>query len=666
MIKFYFFFALLNIVFCSQSSFAFRSNIAFWLQPSDEVYDPYWNQVSVLLRCEGGVIQDLKNHTITNTNVTSSMISAKFGLESCYFNGVDARLDFATSTDYNPGGDDFTLEAWVYLSTFNATNNPGTFASTSYRFSGDPKGISIFGSYAGLGDQQFGDYVNLTPEISLSLWNHVALVRSAGVLTYYVNGVSRGSIATSLVATSNELTMGRVSPNALQYFFNGYLEEVRLTKGIARYLANFNVPTKVFPSTFSPLQLSGLRLWLDADDAATITENLGAISAWSDKSGNAYSFNQTSASNKPVLDTSFTYFKKPIVNFTESGGANRYLTAGNIVLTSNYTIFSMGYWLISGSYRVLSIQGGQSGTAIQGGSPQNTGYFIVYSAPSGGASVGSIQILEDAPATATYTPVDAIATNSRFLTTFLANGAGNIPVIRKNTVPQSLEGTTAITGTNTLNTLGSTDGLYLSNGYFAEILIYNRALSNFEIAQVEYYLNAKWNDDCQGSPSIGTVCADGSIYAGLSPDGNVKMFTTRCDKGQTWDGSTCTGTRSLMSFNNGSATYIDEGFASLVTGKSNSAGLNALTNAASPYSSAAYCESLNINNRLDWYLPARSELSVLYTNNVAIGNFNSAWRYWSSSEGGGAGSLGWYVRFSDGAAFTEGKDFSSNIRCVRR
>jgi hypothetical protein len=59
--------------------------------------------------------------------------------------------------------------------------------------------------------------------------------------------------------------------------------------------------------------------------------------------------------------------------------------------------------------------------------------------------------------------------------------------------------------------------------------------------------------DCVGTtPPVGTVCADGTIYAGLSPDTGAKMFTTRCDYGQTWNGSACTGTRLPQNWNNGS------------------------------------------------------------------------------------------------------------------
>jgi len=50
---------------------------------------------------------------------------------------------------------------------------------------------------------------------------------------------------------------------------------------------------------FNPTQLTGLSLWLDASDVNTITEALGAVSAWNDKSGNGVDFAQASAPAQP-------------------------------------------------------------------------------------------------------------------------------------------------------------------------------------------------------------------------------------------------------------------------------------------------------------------------------------------------------------------------------
>ncbi|MBK7961026.1 MAG: DUF1566 domain-containing protein [Bdellovibrionales bacterium] len=172
--------------------------------------------------------------------------------------------------------------------------------------------------------------------------------------------------------------------------------------------------------------------------------------------------------------------------------------------------------------------------------------------------------------------------------------------------------------------------------------------------------------DCTGSPSIGTVCADGTVYAGLSPDGNNKMFTTRCDAGQTWDGSNCTGPRTSLSWNNGTINRLVTGYTSAVTGQTNSAGLSGLSDAGAPYESATYCQTLNINGKTDWYLPALSELNILFSNKIIIRNFDtSGTYYWSATEYNADGA--YVVRFSDGnVSFLTQKNVFKLTRCVRR
>src|SRR5690606_34398043 len=96
---------------------------------------------------------------------------------------------------------------------------------------------------------------------------------------------------------------------------------------------------------------------------------------------------------------------------------------------------------------------------------------------------------------------------------------------------------------------------------------------------------AKSTDACIGAPAVGTVCADGSVYAGNSPDGDVPMYVTRCDLGQAWDGAACGGTRQQLPWNDGSGNWLDtplvncssnspNAVAACNQGKSNSAFLN--------------------------------------------------------------------------------------------
>jgi hypothetical protein len=170
-------------------------------------------------------------------------------------------------------------------------------------------------------------------------------------------------------------------------------------------------------------------------------------------------------------------------------------------------------------------------------------------------------------------------------------------------------------------------------------------------------------DPCAGSPSPGDVCADGSVYAGLSPDGNVKMYTTAADasSGTFWN-------------NGNSSGYVTTSQTSATTGEANTTNLitidsDSVVGGTQPHQAAQLCADSPANGHSDWYLPAQDELNVLYTNKAAIGGFNvsgsfPAGYYWSSSEFGS--NVAWNQRFSDGSQTFNTKDNGMSVRCVRR
>ncbi|MGP9812940.1 Lcl domain-containing protein [Rhodopseudomonas sp. NSM] len=173
---------------------------------------------------------------------------------------------------------------------------------------------------------------------------------------------------------------------------------------------------------------------------------------------------------------------------------------------------------------------------------------------------------------------------------------------------------------------------------------------------------------CKPGIQVGQECPDGTVFAGFSPDGTVPLYTTHCDVGYDWNGSACVdnaGVADTYRWNNGtSPAAIVTGYTNPATGKSNSANLAGLSNAESPYEAAVACEGLNSNGRIDWYLPARDELTVLSNAKTAIGNFDSGSWYWSSSESSTANA--WRQRFSDGFNGGTNKYSGYRVRCVRR
>jgi hypothetical protein len=75
-------------------------------------------------------------------------------------------------------------------------------------------------------------------------WNHIALTRSSGVANLYVNGNVVGTAAASGSCTGTYLCLGGYYNTT--YLHNGYIQDFRITKGLARYSANFTPPTTAF------------------------------------------------------------------------------------------------------------------------------------------------------------------------------------------------------------------------------------------------------------------------------------------------------------------------------------------------------------------------------------------------------------------------------------
>jgi hypothetical protein len=103
------------------------------------------------------------------------------------------------------------------------------------------------------------------------------------------------------------------------------------------------------------------------------------------------------------------------------------------------------------------------------------------------------------------------------------------------------------------------------------------------------------------------------------------------------------------------------------TGKSNSSTLATEDSSSAagiqPHNAAQYCENLTAHGQTDWYLPAKDELNVLYTNRTAIGGFTSN-VYWSSSEIGTHHA--WEKNVAGGTDSVQEKFAFSSVRCVRR
>ena len=84
-----------------------------------------------------------------------------------------------------------------------------------------------------------------TGTIANDTWTHVAAVRKGSTVTLYINGTADGTMSSSVnVMSHGALQVGRqVAVSSTAQMWQGYIDELRVSKGIARWTADFTPPT---------------------------------------------------------------------------------------------------------------------------------------------------------------------------------------------------------------------------------------------------------------------------------------------------------------------------------------------------------------------------------------------------------------------------------------
>lgn len=174
------------------------------------------------------------------------------------------------------------------------------------------------------------------------------------------------------------------------------------------------------------------------------------------------------------------------------------------------------------------------------------------------------------------------------------------------------------------------------------------------------------SDPCLVEPlSPGTVCSDGTVYAGNSPiAGTPKMFVTPCDVGMVWNGTECTGTRLTRRWKTTNTTTSGT---SSDDGKINTNAM--ITAGIAQHPAGEQCVLLNqgagTHGHNDWYLPSLPELVHIFMNSVAIGNFDTGGAWYKGSTEFDA-TIAWILRFDTGSLSGSDKITSHYVRCARR
>ncbi len=193
-------------------------------------------------------------HTVTaGGNTTHSSGQSKFSGGSIYFDGTDDYLQVPNHTDFAFGSGDFTVDAWIY-GTDAGQNEQTVFCKNivtsnygwvlNFNDGGGANGYVDLGLLWSTNGSSWASTTRFASGITANSWHHVAVVRSGTTITVYVDGTSIGAYTGvgTFYTDGQAFQIGAYQPASGE--FEGYIDEVRVTKGTALWTAAFTPPTR--------------------------------------------------------------------------------------------------------------------------------------------------------------------------------------------------------------------------------------------------------------------------------------------------------------------------------------------------------------------------------------------------------------------------------------
>ena len=171
-------------------------------------------------------------------NATSSSTQKKFAATSMYFDGTLDEITTNGANIANFGTGDFTVEAWIYPQALSGYNP--VVADNQYVSSSPSNAWCLYLHGATLDPWKSGSSILDGGSLSTNTWQHIAWTRESGTMRIFIDG--------SLVDTATDTTSFDhgdiiIGANVGNYHYEGYIEDLRITKGLARYTAAFTPPT---------------------------------------------------------------------------------------------------------------------------------------------------------------------------------------------------------------------------------------------------------------------------------------------------------------------------------------------------------------------------------------------------------------------------------------
>ena len=258
-------------------------------------------------------LSDRGNTVTFGGDAEISTAQSKFGGSSLSLDGNGDYVDLPQATNQFVS-EDFTIEFWFRINSGAGSETVGLFGS--YYTGGGGKGMLMQSSATynqvffqwmyGSGSGTDWAYLNQTQgtrtALSNNTWYHVAVTRSGNTWRLFLNGTQEDSVTQSdqLTDSGSTTRLGNYGPSgSASHGLNGYIEDFRITRGVARYTSNFTAPTSAHPTSTGDVNkvvvvnssADGVRVGYDG------TSNQRRVAkAWADIDGSQTAANQIESS----------------------------------------------------------------------------------------------------------------------------------------------------------------------------------------------------------------------------------------------------------------------------------------------------------------------------------------------------------------------------------
>jgi len=178
----------------------------------------------------GALIDVIGTVPTTYSSITPVSYSVSFTPASSQY------LNLASNAAFGFGTGDFTVELWVYSNALPGYLSPLYHGAVNNAF------ILNYNTSGNLIARSYGvaDLITSSSTLPLNSWNHVAVTRNGTTLTIWLNGVSIGTASNSTTFADSAVYIARGDSGVA--YFNGYISNLRVVKGVAVYTGAFTPP----------------------------------------------------------------------------------------------------------------------------------------------------------------------------------------------------------------------------------------------------------------------------------------------------------------------------------------------------------------------------------------------------------------------------------------